>query len=201
MQLLAYGAWDLDLDWSDNEYKVGNHVVITDNYSDLIKHGYDPDKYDYEKNERWIKYNNQLVDLEKLLYNTKNSVTTITIWKYVEEEKNTCPVTYENINLKEYYYHCSQCKNNYKNEVYTMWLKKNKSCPMCRYKINTQIRYYNTKKTQPKQDTIKHKIEDLEFRIKKLKEYMYDIESFYRKKDDDYQQYIIDKAVECGMKA
>jgi hypothetical protein len=190
MGLLAYGAQDIYLTGpAYEEYKVNGKIIITDNIDDLIKHGYDKSKYNYENDDLWIKYYNQLKEIEKEI--EKNTTDNIFIFKEIKNNTE-CPVTYDTIENK--YYHCTRCKNNFHYIVIKDWIKVYRNCPMCRYTFNyEEVRYVYCNNIE--ELYTKKQIDFLKKRKKVLEKLIFDIEEYYYEKDNIYRKEIIDKAL------
>jgi hypothetical protein len=69
-------------------------------------------------------------------------------WKTVNKlfdsnKDNTCSISYDNIELNDNYCSCLTCSNSFKADVLIKWVKKSKSCPMCRTLWTNNIIYNN----------------------------------------------------------
>jgi hypothetical protein len=66
-----------------------------------------------------------------------------TVNKLFDSNKdNTCSISYDNIELNDTYCTCLICSNSFKADVLIKWVKKSKSCPLCR-KSWTNYTIYN----------------------------------------------------------
>jgi hypothetical protein len=64
----------------------------------------------------------------------------------IDNEKNICCITYEEISINERYMICKECKNNYKEQSLKQWLRQNissKTCPTCRTNWTDYTIYIN----------------------------------------------------------
>lgn len=189
IQLCAYGAQDIYPtnidDWYDKYYIDDIYIFHS---GELEKYGYDDEKYEFYNDEKYIKYKKELNNLKELLDEKRSLLNHTCIHKLINEDKKMCPITYEEINDK--YVECQQCKNNFDYSSFIEWHKINKSCPLCRYRMDNYIIYKNTDEPS-NYDTIKKNISDLEDRIKKFDEYIGEIQQFYYDKQNKYEKKFI----------
>jgi len=67
-----------------------------------------------------------------------------TVNKLFDSNKdNTCSISYDNIELNDNYCTCLTCSNSFKADVLFKWVKKSKSCPMCRTLWTNYLIYNN----------------------------------------------------------
>lgn len=56
----------------------------------------------------------------------------IVIFRIIREDKRTCGISLEEIQINERYMSCSMCNNNFKENALKRWIESRSTCPSCR---------------------------------------------------------------------
>ncbi len=88
-------------------------------------------------------YHNENIMITNIINNNIN------IYKPIEDDKNICNISHEEIEIGMQYMSCDSCENNYIAEYLKRWFRTNSSrpCPTCRVRWSNDTEYINAEET------------------------------------------------------